>query len=296
MIYTLRNEYFSADINSKGAAVTALKMRNSEFRFVTAGESESNHKLSNNMFPLCGTVYKDKYLYEGNFYPLTRDGFIDTCEFSVLEQTKDRLILSFCSDEYTKSIYPFDFTLTITFTIEDCKLNVSYNVISMSLKKLLYSLGLRLNLCLNYSDTALSDDYYLQCKYENHLRLVKLNSEGCYSTKNSSEIKNEGKGEFELEIPLERKQFALLSKFDSVTLKSRTHSEEISIISPDLHCLSISINPNVNKLSLSMAISGTLPSEEEKIDNIRYKKGLYRLGKLEKLSSNVSIELKNANS
>jgi len=87
MVYTVRNEYVSADIDSIGAEIISIKSKGKEYLCRNRREGRSV-----NVFPFCGSPFRGKFLYEGEFFPCETDGFIKRCAFNLIEQTKERLI------------------------------------------------------------------------------------------------------------------------------------------------------------------------------------------------------------
>ena len=93
------------------------------------------------LFPICGGLKEDRYIYAGKEYTLPKHGFARHSEFQVEEVTTDRAVFSLQSSEETKKAYPFDFLLTVTYQLEGEKLLVTYDVRNLTDGEMYFSIG-----------------------------------------------------------------------------------------------------------------------------------------------------------
>lgn len=79
------------------------------------------------LFPICGNLPGNTYLYQGKTYVLKQHGFARDLPWEVVEQvTDDRAAISLRleSNEQTRSVYPFEFELNFTYQIRGCQLDI----------------------------------------------------------------------------------------------------------------------------------------------------------------------------
>ncbi|MBW4469467.1 MAG: aldose epimerase [Stenomitos rutilans HA7619-LM2] len=79
------------------------------------------------LFPICGNLPENTYTYNGQSYTLKQHGFARELPWEVVDQaTDDRgsLTLSLTSNDQTRAVYPFDFRLLFTYTLDGNKLIV----------------------------------------------------------------------------------------------------------------------------------------------------------------------------
>lgn len=125
MIYTLKNEKLSAEVNSLGAELTSVKS-SSGHEYIWQGQEWKKHAPV--LFPVCGGLLGSKYSFKGREYPMEKHGFAKISEFEAVEVTNTSLTLALKSDEATLSIYPFEFILTAKYTLTDNSLIAEYTV------------------------------------------------------------------------------------------------------------------------------------------------------------------------
>ncbi len=82
------------------------------------------------LFPFCGRMRDNKFLYEDKEYELSQHGFARDSLFELLEQTEDLAVFSLLSNEKTKEMYPFDFELIVTYKLLGNSIDVSYEVLN----------------------------------------------------------------------------------------------------------------------------------------------------------------------
>ncbi|MBW4693966.1 MAG: aldose epimerase [Lyngbya sp. HA4199-MV5] len=79
------------------------------------------------LFPICGNLPDNTYTYNGQSYTLKQHGFARELPWEVIDQaTGDRgsLTLSLTSNDQTRAVYPFDFKLFFTYTLDGNTLTV----------------------------------------------------------------------------------------------------------------------------------------------------------------------------
>lgn len=125
MIYTIKNELLTAEINTLGAELTSVKSA-SGYEYIWQGKEWKKHAPV--LFPVCGGLLDSKFIFKGREYPMEKHGFAKVSEFEVAKADSNSLTLVLKSDERTLSIYPFEFVLTAKYTLDGNKLTASYTV------------------------------------------------------------------------------------------------------------------------------------------------------------------------
>ena len=125
MIYTIKNENFTVKINSLGAELTSV-LSASGYEYMWQGKEWNKHAPV--LFPICGALLDGKYIFKGREYPMGKHGFARDKEFALVESTDTSLVLRLESNDETLAIYPFDFSLTASFTLDGDRLNTVFSV------------------------------------------------------------------------------------------------------------------------------------------------------------------------
>ena len=132
MNITISNNMLTATINSKGAELNSLKIRNREY--IWEGNPEFWGKHSPILFPIVGTLKDNSYTYDNQKFELSRHGFARDHEFKIIESSEDKVIFSLSSSPETLKVYPFEFELQVIYALEENQLKIQYKVINNRLK------------------------------------------------------------------------------------------------------------------------------------------------------------------
>ncbi|MGA0562123.1 aldose 1-epimerase family protein [Ancylobacter sp. VNQ12] len=76
------------------------------------------------LFPIVGRLPGDQLVHEGVAYPMSQHGFARRRTFIVEEATSSSVRFALHADEETRKQYPFDFALTVTYTLIEATLTI----------------------------------------------------------------------------------------------------------------------------------------------------------------------------
>ncbi len=93
------------------------------------------------LFPICGRLWDEKYLYNGAEYKMGIHGFIRFADFNIDEITSTSITLSTKETAQTKEQYPFNFIFTVKFILEFNKVNIHYQITNTNDKEMFFSVG-----------------------------------------------------------------------------------------------------------------------------------------------------------
>ena len=133
MLYTIQNSKICVTVDSLGAQVVSVKKDGREKIWQNPTGEWNGH--SPVLFPVCGHfgVY-----HEGVDYPISAHGFVRRKEFVLTGQVCDELAFTVHSDEETRKVFPFEFSFTVRYKIQEETLIVSYEVENVSKEKPMY--------------------------------------------------------------------------------------------------------------------------------------------------------------
>jgi galactose mutarotase-like enzyme len=135
----IENASFRAEIDEHGAQLTHLINKKAGFDYIWNGSEWGKHAPV--LFPAIGRSNDDKYVLDGKTYEMPQHGFVSDQDFTVSYHAENVLVLELTANDETKKMYPFDFKLTITFTLLSTGLSLSFAVENNSDKAMPYSLG-----------------------------------------------------------------------------------------------------------------------------------------------------------
>ena len=135
----IKNKHLTVRIDPKGAEIKSIKCDGIEKLW--QGEEDSWQGTAPTLFPFCGGLKDGKFIYADKEYFCPKHGFAKDLEFTVTEKDRHHAVLTLESSPETLEKYPFDFVLTVTFTILRQSLTVKYTVKNTGRRALYFSVG-----------------------------------------------------------------------------------------------------------------------------------------------------------
>ena len=125
MIYTLKNNEIEVKVNSLGAELVSVVSK-SGFEYIWQGAQWPKHAPV--LFPICGSLRDEKYVFNAREYHIGKHGFAKFYDFELKESSDTHVTLELASNEETLAVYPFEFSLSARFSIEGNALSVVFTL------------------------------------------------------------------------------------------------------------------------------------------------------------------------
>ena len=93
------------------------------------------------LFPICGGLKDDRFLYRGKEYILQKHGFVRRSEFAIESKSENEIVFLHRSNEETLKQYPFPYEFRVIYTLDGSSLRVGYSVKNPSDDELYFSVG-----------------------------------------------------------------------------------------------------------------------------------------------------------
>lgn len=138
-IITISNKILTAGISTLGAELVSLKKDG--FENIWDGNPEFWTGHAPILFPICGRMRDNKYIYNGKEYPMNGHGFARRSEFVLEEKTETSATFLLKSNDETRAVYPFDFEFRARFTIEENTLKTEYITKNTGANTMYFSVG-----------------------------------------------------------------------------------------------------------------------------------------------------------
>lgn len=138
-LITLQNKELKVTLSSKGAEIVSIIKDGKEKIWQADTEVWAMHTPI--MFPVCGGLKDDEFIFEGKTYNLGKHGFIRFCEFEVESADDEKVVFAYSSNEETLKQYPFDFKFKVAFTLKGADLLVEYITENTGNKAMYFSAG-----------------------------------------------------------------------------------------------------------------------------------------------------------
>jgi len=135
----LSNQTLKATFSTRGAELISLEKNGKEQIWIGDPDVWPSHTPI--LFPICGGLKDDKYIYNGKEYTLQKHGYIRTTEFGVESRSENKIVFLHRFNEETFKQFPFEYELRIIYTLDGSSLRIDYNVKNLSDDEMYYSIG-----------------------------------------------------------------------------------------------------------------------------------------------------------
>lgn len=160
-VYSIKNNFIEITVNSLGAELSSLKDAvGTELLWQASKDIWPRHTPV--LFPIVGRLKNNSFTYKGQNYSLSQHGFARDKEFLLIEQSENNLKFELTADESTLEIYPFHFSLIISYTLKGATLDISYEIFNPDNKELLFSIGAHPGFSTCRESGESLNDYYLE--------------------------------------------------------------------------------------------------------------------------------------
>lgn len=143
--HILENEKLRVTISDRGAELISVIDKCEGREHLWQADPAVWNRHAPILFPFVGKVYQGKYRVNGREYDMkTQHGFARDMDFVCTEKTESYVIHQLSSTDETKTIYPFDFRLTVSHSLdpdEPSKLNIRWAVENLGDTEMLYAIG-----------------------------------------------------------------------------------------------------------------------------------------------------------
>ena len=135
------NESLKVSVNPLGAELSNVTRKSDGTEYIWQGDPTVWSGRAPVLFPICGRLAKDTYYLNGEQYILPKHGFARRKPFTLAELRDGGATFVLTADEKTKISYPFDFKLTVDFSLDGNALKTVYTVENEDEKTMYFSLG-----------------------------------------------------------------------------------------------------------------------------------------------------------
>ena len=139
----LENSSFIACISEHGAELKSLECKQNGRNYIYDG-SAGWKRSAPVLFPNIGGLAGEKFIFDGAVLPALPHGFARDMDFVVTESDDEHAVFMLESSEETKKYFPFSFVLSITYTLENKGISVTWDVDNRGKTPMYFSIGAHL--------------------------------------------------------------------------------------------------------------------------------------------------------
>ncbi|MFA6945343.1 MAG: aldose 1-epimerase family protein, partial [Pedobacter sp.] len=158
----LENEFLAVRINHKGAELSSLFNKLNGLEHLWQADPSVWAFHAPNLFPVVGNCINNQIQIEGISYPMQRHGFARHSDFIMTDSSADHAVFTLDFSESTLAVYPYKFSLQISYKLMDTELCVNYRVINQDDKPILFSIGAHPAFNIPFFQDGTYDDYYIE--------------------------------------------------------------------------------------------------------------------------------------
>ncbi len=225
---TIKSDQLSASIKSLGAELCSLKSNKQQVEYIWQGDKTFWGRHSPVLFPIVGRLKGDSYLYDGKSYPLGQHGFARDSEFELVKSSENSCQFELNSDDRTRAVFPFEWSLKIGYILLGNVLTIVYSVKNNGPKDLLFSIGAHPAFNCPLFDNEKRSDYELRFNREETLESQIIN-EGLRTSDSKPVFQNKSG------IPIDDDLFK-----DDALVFSGLNSDRVTLSTTDKDTLSVS--------------------------------------------------------
>jgi aldose 1-epimerase len=162
MEYSIENEYLKVTVTTWGAQVKSVIRKCDGVEHIWSADPSVWKYHAPILFPHCGKVVDGKLEAKGQVYASGQHGFARNLEHEFVDQTQDTIVLELCSSPETLELFPYEFRLVSTFTLENDTLHHSLTVENLDSDKLPFGIGYHPAFAVPFDDKHVATDYELR--------------------------------------------------------------------------------------------------------------------------------------
>lgn len=229
MLYTLENELIKITASTAGGELHNIINKKDNTEFLWNGNEEFWKYHSPILFPIVGKVNNGEYRVNGETFNLPQHGLARTSEFNIIEKSHDHIVFELKYSVETLKVYPYKFSLKITYTLVSNGVKVSYSVDNLDNKTIYFSIGAHPAFMCPIENNETMNDYFFELNKTENASIMMLNEEGHFSGERQSYLDNTNI------IPLSKEVFKkdalVFDNLDStvISLKSKNHNKVLSM-------------------------------------------------------------------
>ena len=175
MIHYIENDKLILGVKEFGCEIATIKSKATGYEFMWQGNPDIWGGQAPILFPIVGRLIDDKYTLGGKEYEMPKHGFARKMPWEFLGADYNSMSFRLCDTAETREIYPFEFDLVVTYTLNDTTLAVSHNIKNKGENTMYFSIGAHPAFNCTIGDTLSFDEnetlYTVKIDLEKSLRL-----------------------------------------------------------------------------------------------------------------------------
>lgn len=160
MDYILENEYLKVTVTSRGAQLKSVIRKSDNVEHMWQADKAVWGYHAPILFPFCGKVKDGMIEARGqHFENLPQHGFARIGEHSLLQHTKNTVVMELRDSEATYAMWPYAFRLITTYTLEADTVHHTLTVLNADDEPISFGIGYHPGFTIPFDDKHTYADY-----------------------------------------------------------------------------------------------------------------------------------------
>jgi len=139
--FYLENMNLKVTINQKGAEVSRVLSKEKGTEYMWNADGAYWNRTAPVLFPIVGSLKDKKYTAEGKEYTMSQHGFARDMDFKFVKQNNKSISFRLDANEFTKELYPYNFSLEVSYKLDGYNLTTSWKVINNDERDMHFQIG-----------------------------------------------------------------------------------------------------------------------------------------------------------
>ena len=171
MVHYIENDKLVLGVKEFGCEIASVKSKATGYEFMWQGNPDIWGGQAPILFPIVGRLIEDKYTLDGKEYEMPKHGFARKMPWEFIGAEDNSMSFRLSDTAETREIYPFEFDLVVTYTLDGATLTVSHDIKNKSDKTMYFSIGAHPAFNCTIGDTLSFDEN--ETLYTEKIDLVK---------------------------------------------------------------------------------------------------------------------------
>lgn len=185
-MHIINNGILKVSISRLGAEIKSVQLDGEEC--IWQGDNTYWSSSAPILFPICGSLKDNAYLYGGKRYSLGKHGFAKDMPFDLIYKDSTSLSYQLSFNEQTLAIFPFRFRLIVEYRLDQQTLSINYIIKNNGNEDMSFSIGAH----EGYFCKDGIEDYHLQFEKKEDLISYKVEdgllTDNTYIVKKNSNV------------------------------------------------------------------------------------------------------------
>ena len=158
----LKNKYLQVELDPKGAEIAKMIGNEDHINYMWKQDPSLWGHSAPILFPIVGALKNGKTVIEGQTYEMNQHGFSRNSNYEVEEHDDTHVVFHLHENEETKKMYPYNFDLYVTYTLEENMLKADLKVINERDDHIMFQIGGHPAFACPFMEGESANDYYVE--------------------------------------------------------------------------------------------------------------------------------------